>query len=161
MDEFTALENVMIPGMMARRPSPHLEREARELLGRVGLKEREGHRPGQLSGGEQQRVAVARALINRPRLVLADEPSGNLDRRSSETLQDLIFSLARTEGETFVIVTHDERLAARADRVMLLEDCGLTWIDAARVASVTREFGNAGRDALPGEAGGSVSPRRG
>ena len=138
MDEFTALENVMIPGMMARRPLPELEREARDLLGRVGLREREGHRPGQLSGGEQQRVAVARALINRPRLVLADEPSGNLDRRSSEALQDLIFSLARTEGETFVIVTHDDRLAARADRVMLLEDCVLKEIDAARVASVTR-----------------------
>jgi lipoprotein-releasing system ATP-binding protein len=126
--EFSALENVMIPGMIAGRRESEVRRDARELLDRVGLIEREGHRPGQLSGGEQQRVAVARALINRPRLVLADEPSGNLDRQSSEVLKDLIFSLSRNEGETFVIVTHDERLASRADQVMLLDDGALTRV---------------------------------
>ncbi len=122
LTEFSALENVMLPGLIAGHRADTVKAEARDLLGRVGLLEREGHRPTQLSGGEQQRVAVARALINRPRIVLADEPSGNLDRASSEALQDLIFSLARNQGETFVIVTHDERLAARADRVMVLED---------------------------------------
>lgn len=141
--EFTALENVMLPGMMARRAPGALEAEAREMLGRVGLKNRETHRPAQLSGGEQQRVAVARALINRPRLVLADEPSGNLDRVSSDGLQELIFSLARNEGETFVIVTHDERLAARADQVMLLEDGRLRRLDPERVAQVTRALADA------------------
>ncbi|MDZ4803437.1 MAG: ABC transporter ATP-binding protein [Candidatus Eisenbacteria bacterium] len=122
MPEFSALENVMMPGLIARRPKEDVSREARALLGRVGLLERLEHRPGQLSGGEQQRVAVARALINRPVLVLADEPSGNLDKIASGSLQDLIFALARDQGETFVIVTHDERLAARSDRVMVLDD---------------------------------------
>jgi lipoprotein-releasing system ATP-binding protein len=122
LEEFTALENVMLPGLIAGRPAGETAGAARDILSRVGLSEREGHRPGQLSGGEQQRVAVARALINRPRIVLADEPSGNLDRASSQALQDLIFSLARNEGETFVIVTHDEKLAARADHVLHLED---------------------------------------
>lgn len=138
LGEFSALENVMLPGLMAGRAWAHLETEARIMLDRVGLKNRERHRPSQLSGGEQQRVAVARALINHPRLVLADEPSGNLDRASSDGLQELIFSLARNEGETFVIVTHDERLAARADQVMLLEDGRLRRLDPGRVAQVTR-----------------------
>ena len=131
--EFSALENVMLPGLIAGRPEGQTRREARDLLARVGLVDRESHRPGQLSGGEQQRVAVARALVNQPRLVLADEPSGNLDRQSSETLKDLIFSLARTEGETFVIVTHDERLAARADQVLLLDDGRLNPVDRERI----------------------------
>lgn len=134
--EFSALENVMIPGLIAGRRENEVERDARELLARVGLNEREGHRPSQLSGGEQQRVAVARALINRPRLVLADEPSGNLDRQSSEALKDLIFSLCRNEGETFVIVTHDERLASRADQVMLLDDGVLAAVSRDGIAAV-------------------------
>ena len=122
MPEFSALENVMMPGLIARRPVEEVRRDALELLARVGLTDRREHRPGQLSGGEQQRVAVARALVNRPVLVLADEPSGNLDRVSSGSLQDLLFTLARDQGETFVVVTHDDRLAARADRVMVLDD---------------------------------------
>jgi len=122
MPEFSALENVMMPGLIARRPKEDVGREALDLLGRVGLMDRRDHRPTQLSGGEQQRVAVARALINRPVLVLADEPSGNLDRVASSSLQDLIFTLSREQGHTFVIVTHDERLAARSDRVVMLED---------------------------------------
>lgn len=132
--EFSALENVMLPGLIAGHPENMVRRAARDLLDRVGLVEREGHRPGQLSGGEQQRVAVARALINKPRLVLADEPSGNLDRQSSEALKDLIFSLSRNEGETFVIVTHDERLASRADRVMLLDDGAMTTVGQAAIS---------------------------
>jgi lipoprotein-releasing system ATP-binding protein len=131
--EFSALENVMLPGLIAGRPEGDVRSDARDLLDRVGLVDREGHRPGQLSGGEQQRVAVARALINRPRIVLADEPSGNLDRQSSEALKDLIFSLSRNEGETFVIVTHDERLASRADQVMLLDDGVLTELRQDRI----------------------------
>ena len=128
LPEFSALENVMLPGLIAGRGPNEVRKEARDLLSRVGLVDREGHRPGQLSGGEQQRVAVARALVNKPRLVLADEPSGNLDRVSSGALKDLIFSLSRNEGETFVIVTHDERLASRADQVMLLDDGLLTSV---------------------------------
>jgi lipoprotein-releasing system ATP-binding protein len=122
LPEFSALENVMMPGLMANRPHEEVRQEALDILGRVGLLDRQEHRPGQLSGGEQQRVAVGRALINRPLLVLADEPSGNLDRVASGSLQDLIFQLSRDRGETFVIVTHDDRLAARSDRVMILED---------------------------------------
>jgi lipoprotein-releasing system ATP-binding protein len=139
LSEFSALENVMLPGLIAGHPENTVRRAARDLLDRVGLVEREGHRPGQLSGGEQQRVAVARALINKPRLVLADEPSGNLDRQSSEALKDLIFSLSRNEGETFVIVTHDERLASRADRVMLLDDGAMTTVGQAAISVMGRE----------------------
>jgi lipoprotein-releasing system ATP-binding protein len=122
MPEFTAVENVMMPALIAGRSRGEAGREALSLLTRIGLAERAEHRPAELSGGEQQRVAVARALVNRPMVVLADEPSGNLDQGSSRSLQDLIFELARTLEETFVIVTHDERLAARADRVLVLED---------------------------------------
>jgi lipoprotein-releasing system ATP-binding protein len=122
LPEFSALENVMMPGLMAGRPREDVQKDAMAILERVGLVPRRDHRPGQLSGGEQQRVAVGRALINKPLLVLADEPSGNLDRVASGLLQDLIFTLARDQGETFVIVTHDDRLAARSDRVMALED---------------------------------------
>jgi len=122
LPEFSALENVMMPGLMAGRPREDVQHDAMAIIERVGLVDRRDHRPGQLSGGEQQRVAVGRALINKPLLVLADEPSGNLDRVASGLLQDLIFNLARDQGETFVIVTHDDRLAVRADRVMSLED---------------------------------------
>ena len=121
----TAYENVELPLLLLPLSKPQRRRQVENALGLVGLSDRMGHRPGQLSGGEQQRVAVARALVNRPLLVLADEPSGNLDRSASLALQDLIFDLARNQGETFVIVTHDEKLAARADRVMVLEDGAL------------------------------------
>jgi len=121
MPEFDALENVMLPGLMAGRPRYELEKEGLELLAAVGLEDRRGHRPSELSGGEQQRVAVARALVNGPALLLADEPSGNLDRENSEGLQDLLVRLVRERGQTAVVATHDERMAARADDVYRLE----------------------------------------
>ena len=122
LPEFTALENVMIPGMIHKMRETALEESARNLLTDVGLSERLHHRPGELSGGEQQRVAVARALINKPRLVLADEPTGNLDKNNSETLYQLILELNSKYGLTFIIVTHNEMIAQRASRVIELED---------------------------------------
>ena len=122
MPEFNAVENVVMPARIARLPLGASIERAQYLLGRVGLSQRLDHRPNELSGGELQRVAVARALINEPSIVLADEPSGNLDHKNSEVLHDLIWQLAREQGCTFVIATHDTRLAQRADRLMLLED---------------------------------------
>jgi lipoprotein-releasing system ATP-binding protein len=121
LPEFSALENVMMPGLVARRPRADLETQAANLLARVGLAERKDHRPAELSGGEQQRVAVARALVNEPLVLLADEPSGNLDRASSELLHDLLEGLVREKGQTTLVATHDERLAVRADEVYRLE----------------------------------------
>ena len=121
LPEFTALENVMMPGIIARRRRAEVEALASNLLVRVGLAERKEHRPAELSGGEQQRVAVARALLNEPLILLADEPSGNLDRSSSEALQDLLVGLVRETGQTTLVATHDERLAERADEVYRLE----------------------------------------
>jgi lipoprotein-releasing system ATP-binding protein len=121
LPEFSALENVMMPGLVARRPRAELEAQAANLLARVGLAERKDHRPAELSGGEQQRVAVARALVNEPLVLLADEPSGNLDRASSELLHDLLEALVREKGQTTLVATHDERLAVRADEVYRLE----------------------------------------
>jgi lipoprotein-releasing system ATP-binding protein len=122
LPEFSALENVMIPGMMYRKDLARVEEEAKTLLSEVGLDERLSHKPTQLSGGEQQRVAVARALINKPRLVLADEPTGNLDKRNSEALYRLILSLNNKFNQTFIIVTHNELMTERASRVIELED---------------------------------------
>ena len=121
LPEFNAEENVMMPLLIAGADSTSARRRAREALQAVGLEERWLHRPSELSGGEAQRVAVARALASSPELVLADEPSGNLDQRSSGALHDLLAKLAREREQTFVVVTHNDRLAARADRVMLLE----------------------------------------
>ena len=115
LPEFTALENVMIPGLIARRPKRELHEEAMSLLNFMGLAERASHKPSELSGGEAQRVAVARALINHPDVVLADEPSGSLDSRNKEELHNLFFKLRDEMGQTFVIVTHDENLAAITD----------------------------------------------
>jgi lipoprotein-releasing system ATP-binding protein len=120
LTELTALENVMMPCLIAGMSRPDASARASELLGRVRLSERADHRPGELSGGEEQRVAVARALATRPLVVLADEPSGNLDRASSEELHDLIWGLRDSTGQTFVIVTHNEELFGRADRVVTL-----------------------------------------
>lgn len=120
LPEFTALENIMMPGRLARRPETEVRQDAESALARVGLTDRASHLPAELSGGEAQRVAVARALINRPSLILADEPSGNLDRENAEALQQLLVEVARG-GPTVLVATHDERLAARADRVLLLE----------------------------------------
>ena len=121
LPEFSALENVMMPGLVARRPRAELEAQASNLLARVGLAERKHHRPAELSGGEQQRVAVARALVNEPLVLLADEPSGNLDRASSELLHDLLEGLVREKGQTTLVATHDDRLAVRADEVYRLD----------------------------------------
>jgi len=121
LPEFNAEENVMMPLLIAGADSASARRRAREALQAVGLAERWLHRPAELSGGEAQRVAVARALAPAPELVLADEPSGNLDQHSAGGLHDLLANLAREQGQTFVVVTHNDRLAARADRVMLLE----------------------------------------
>ena len=122
LPEFTALENVMIPALIARDSAAEAERKARELLDFLHLSDRITHKPAELSGGEKQRVAVARALINRPSVVLADEPSGSLDSHSKDELHRLFFDLRRDLGQTFVIVTHDEALAAQADRTIRMRD---------------------------------------
>jgi len=122
LPEFTALENVLIPGMMHRNDMTIVERRARHLLDVIGLTSRIGHKPSELSGGEQQRVAVARALINEPKLVLADEPTGNLDKQNSLALYELILELNKKMNQTFIIVTHNELMTSRAGRVIELED---------------------------------------
>ncbi len=122
LPEFTALENVMIPGMMHETNLTEIEKGARDLLTEVGLSERLTHKPSQLSGGEQQRVAVARALINKPKLILADEPTGNLDKQNSQALYRLILSLNKKFNQTFLIVTHNEMMAAQASQVIDMED---------------------------------------
>jgi len=122
MPEFDALENVMLPGRMARRPLAEVQAEANALLKRVGLGDRLDHRPGELSGGEQQRVAIARALVNNPTLILADEPTGNLDTRTGEEIVQLLLEIRRERGVTLVVATHDSRLAERADRIVNLVD---------------------------------------
>ena len=122
LPEFSALENVCIPGLIAGRPQAEVEAEAKELLAVVGLTDRLSHKPAQLSGGEQQRVAIARALINKPRLLLADEPSGNLDMRTRNEIHNLFFELRDRLGLTVVVVTHDSDLAAMSDRRLTIVD---------------------------------------
>ena len=122
LPEFTALENVMIPALIARRDRREVEREALELLKMMELSDRTTHKPSALSGGEQQRVAIARALINRPALLLADEPSGNLDSKNRDHIHSLFFRLRDELGQTTIIVTHDEGLASMADRKISMRD---------------------------------------
>ena len=122
LPEFTALENVMIPALIGRRDKRAAARRAAELLETMGLAERLEHKPAALSGGEQQRVAIARALMNDPAVLLADEPSGNLDSRNREEIHRLFFDLRDRTGQTVVIVTHDEGLAATADRRIVMSD---------------------------------------
>ena len=122
LPEFTALENVCIPAFIAHKSKAETEIEAKKLLDYLGLSHRINHKPNELSGGEQQRVAVARALINKPAIIFADEPSGNLDTASAENLHQLFFKLRNEFGQTFVIVTHNEELANMADRKLIMVD---------------------------------------
>lgn len=122
LPEFTALENVMLPALIARDNSADARRRAGELLDFLGLSQRLSHKPAQLSGGEKQRVAVARALINRPDVILADEPSGSLDTQNKAELHNLFFDLRKEFGHTFIIVTHDESLARLSDRTIVMQD---------------------------------------
>lgn len=122
LPEFSALENVMIPGLIARRKESEVKARGLELLDYLGLADRADHRPSQLSGGEKQRVAVARALMNKPDVILADEPSGSLDSHNKKELHRLFFRLRDEMGQTFVIVTHDEQLATLTDRTIHLVD---------------------------------------
>lgn len=122
LPEFSALENVMIPGMIAGQKPEALHARGHELLEKLGLADRSHHKPSELSGGEQQRVAVARALMNNPRLILADEPSGNLDSANAKDLHNLFFKLREEFGQTFVIVTHNAEFAEMADRKVLMRD---------------------------------------
>jgi lipoprotein-releasing system ATP-binding protein len=122
LPEFTALENICIPAFIAGKEKSATEMEAKRLLEYLGLSHRFNHKPNELSGGEQQRVAVARALINKPAVVFADEPSGNLDTHSAENLHQLFFQLRDEFGQTFVIVTHNEELANKADRKLVMVD---------------------------------------
>ena len=122
LPEFTALENIVIPALIAGRKRSEAESEAMQLLQVMGLEERAHHKPAEMSGGENQRVAVARALINHPDVILADEPSGSLDTRNKEELHRLFFDLRTRYGQTFVIVTHDETLASYTDRTLHMVD---------------------------------------
>ena len=122
LPEFTALENVMIPALINGTSGRNARKEAEEMLAFLGLAERASHKPAELSGGEKQRVAVARALINHPSVILADEPSGSLDTQNKEELHRLFFELREKLGQTFVIVTHDETLASQTDRTIHLID---------------------------------------
>jgi lipoprotein-releasing system ATP-binding protein len=122
LPEFTALENVCIPAFIAKKDKAETEKRALELLSFLGLEDRVEHKPNELSGGEQQRVAVARALINNPSIILADEPSGNLDSASAESLHKLFFELRDKFNQTFIIVTHNQELANMADRKLTMKD---------------------------------------
>lgn len=122
LPEFTALENVMLPALIAGESFSSASKKAMKLLDEVGLSERAGHKPSELSGGEQQRVAIARSVINAPSVLFADEPSGNLDSRTKEDIHRLFFSLRDTHGQTIVIVTHDQGLASMCDRSLEMRD---------------------------------------
>ena len=130
LPEFTAVENVMLPALIGRYEGAsdekltdrQIRKKAEDLLAELGLKGKENSRPSELSGGEQQRVAIARAMINSPKIIFADEPSGNLDSRTKQELHDLIFKMRESHGQTIVIVTHDESLAKRCDRCLTLKD---------------------------------------
>ncbi|MDR3252517.1 MAG: ABC transporter ATP-binding protein [Tannerella sp.] len=126
LPEFTAIENVMIPSLIANGNHRAAEKKAAELLDYLGLSDRIEHKPAELSGGEKQRVAVARALINNPSVILADEPSGSLDTKNKDELHSLFFDLRREMSQTFVIVTHDEQLARLADRIVYMKDGMIT-----------------------------------
>jgi lipoprotein-releasing system ATP-binding protein len=138
LGDFTALENVMLPSLIGRQPLAATRARARELLERVGLKDRLAHRPGELSGGEQQRVAVARALAVRPRLLLADEPTGNLDPATGEAVQQLMLELNEEHGAALVVATHNDRLAAAMGRTLRLTEGRLREVAAPPAATRSR-----------------------
>ena len=122
LPEFTSEENIMIPGLIAGRGEKQLRTRSKELAVLLGIQDRLSHKPSELSGGEQQRVAVARALINNPKIIFADEPSGNLDTHSAQSLHELFFKLRDEFGQSFVIVTHNQELAQMADRMLTMQD---------------------------------------
>ncbi len=122
MPELTALENIMLAGRISRKPMEECEVRARTLLAHVGLSSRASHKPGELSGGEQQRVAVCRALMNEPEIILADEPTGNLDLKTAEGIHDVLWEICQKEGRTLIVVTHYEPLAKRADHILSLNN---------------------------------------
>ncbi len=122
LPEFSAVENVIMPALVGRGAKDDPRKRAKELLAEVGLSHRYSHRPAELSGGEQQRVAVARALMNGPAIIMADEPSGNLDDKNSELLHSLIFRLSKTKKQTFIVVTHKKELMEKADRCLTLKE---------------------------------------
>ncbi len=138
LPEFTAIENIMIPAFIAGKSHREAKKKAEELLSFMGLTDRASHKPNELSGGEKQRVAVARALVNNPAVVLADEPSGSLDTKNKEELHQLFFDLRDKFGQTFVIVTHDEELARITDRTIHLKD-GVIIDAAAEVSASSSE----------------------
>jgi lipoprotein-releasing system ATP-binding protein len=138
LPEFNALENVMLPGLIQGKSKREMEKRASALLDEVGLGERATHRPGELSGGEQQRVAVARALALDPKLVLADEPTGNLDSATSEAIHDLFFQINREHGTTIVVVTHNPGFAESMPRVVRMVDGKVVMDDAGRAQNVSR-----------------------
>lgn len=122
LNEFTALENVCIPALISGKSKSNTQKKAKEILDYLGLGDRLTHKPNQLSGGEQQRVAIARSLINNPKVVLADEPTGNLDTSTSEDIHELIFRLRADMNQTFIVVTHNQDLAKRCDRTLVMAD---------------------------------------
>jgi lipoprotein-releasing system ATP-binding protein len=140
LPEFTALENVCIPAFIGGKPKLQTEKRAKELLNFLGLSHRENHKPNELSGGEQQRVAVARALINKPSVIFADEPSGNLDSTSAENLHKLFFELRDKFGQTFVLVTHNKELAEMADRTLTMKDGVITNSENINLNNISTEF---------------------
>lgn len=135
LPEFSALDNVALPQLIRGTSRAVADAEARRLLTALGLGERVTHQPGQLSGGEQQRTAIARALVNRPRVLLADEPTGNLDPKTSDKVFDELLSMVRAEGLSALIATHDHRLARRLDRVVVIRDQRLVEVSAAEIAA--------------------------
>jgi lipoprotein-releasing system ATP-binding protein len=146
LPEFNALENVMMPGLIQGKSKREMEAAARTLLEDVGLRERELHRPGELSGGEQQRVALARALVLAPKILLADEPTGNLDSKTSEQMHDLFFTINKQRGTTIVVVTHNTALAASMPRVVSLKD-GRVETDERRAGSAFGQINDAAASA--------------
>ncbi len=143
LPEFTAVENVMIPALISGASKGEAKKRAMELLDFMGLSERAGHKPSELSGGENQRVAVARALVNRPAVILADEPSGSLDSKNKAELHQLFFDLRDKTGQTFVIVTHDENLASITDRTIKMKD-GMLETEGESVPTPTPPLPNGG-----------------